>query len=444
MEKQALIDKLAPESMALFLTKLLKMRISIADSEAILTEICNALASGFKDVEIIETLICRLRPHTIDIEINPEYLRQISECSQQVTVLPVWSEDASQKIRDTFSLFSDGMFYEMGIRVPAIRFIPNYKFAENTFALRINHLRSHPLQGLRISQILVNESPQYLAEFGIQTAIPLRNPSNNRDNSLVEAEQRANLEDQGIFTWDAIGYIVLVLANEIRHAAGCLVDSEGVEYDMAMIDQAFPQLVAAAMEIYSTAQLAGVFRGLLMEGLPIRDMRSILERLLHYDYAFSDDPSKYIFFGDRLVLHQAFQSEEIFGLNNLIQYARSGLKEYISHKYTYGRGQSRLNVYLLDSELEKRLVEHVTHSGDHDTQKLLTPEAVEMIFQELRSMLSPLPPPTKMPVILTTTSIRFFLRDLLAPEFPELQVLAFEELSPLTEITPIDKISIAA
>jgi type III secretion protein V len=410
-DDQKIIEKLAPESLEMFLKEILQMRISISDAEIILREISKALKSGSNEVEITEALICRLRPPKIDIEINPAYLRQIIGFSPEVKAISVWSENADQKNRDTFTLFSDGIFYELGIRVPDIRFVPDDKLGENTFALRINHLRTHPVRGLQISQILVNESPQYLAGFGVRPAVVCRNPSNNRENSLVDADRRENLESLGMITWDAAGYIILVLAHEIRRAAGCFVDAEGVEYNLALIDQALPQLVSAATEMYSTDQLAGVFRSLLVEGLSIRDMRSILERLLHYDYALSD-PSKYIIFGDRLVLHQELGRKQPFDLPNLVQ----------------------------DTELEKRLVEHLAHLNGKKNKKPLSSKEIEKICQSVRTELSTVLSQAVIPAILTMASVRFFLREILAAEFPDLPVLSYDELSPATNISPIARI----
>ena len=126
-----------------------------------------------------------------------------------------------------------------------------------------------------------------------------------------------------------------------------------------------------------------MFRGLVAEGLSIRDMRSILERLLHYDYALSD-PLKYIIFGNRLVIQKEIGIKHAFDLQNLVQNARSGLKEYLSHKYTYGRGQNTLNVYLLDNKIEKRLVEHLAHLNGKMNKKPLSFEEIEKIFQGIR------------------------------------------------------------
>jgi type III secretion protein V len=247
------------------------------------------------------------------------------------------------------------------------------------------------------------------------------------------------MESAGMVTWDATGYIILILAREMRQNAACMVDAETVEYDLALIDQAFPALVAAVMEKYSTRQLAGVLRKFLAERLSIRDLPSILERLLHYDYLLTD-PSKYIVFGDRLVIHKDIGHGRQAGLENIIQYARAGLKDYISHKYTYGRGQSTLTAYLLDPQLEKRIVEHLAAEKGKKGKKPLAEEEIGTIHQEIRRELSSLAPNAAIPVILTIASIRAFVRDMLSVEFPNLPVLSYDELAPTTNITPITRL----
>lgn len=437
--EQKILAKINTDEVGDILRAILKLRISISQIGAILQEICQFHAHKQNRDEIVETLIQLLRPPQLDVEMHPEYLRQILDYLPAENITPVQSEAVDKKLRDLFKLFSDGIFYELGLRVPAVRFVKNEELAENAFAVRLNHVLLCPQFGLKANQILVNESPQRLVDYGISDGVLIRNPSNLRDNSLVAADHRQKLESAGMVTWDATGYIILILAREMRQNAACVVDAESVEYDLALIDQAFPALVTAAMEKHSTRQLAGILRNFLKEGLSIRDLPSILERLLHYDYLLTD-PSKYIVFGDRLVIHKDIGHSIDPGLENLTQYARSGLKDYISHKYTYGRGQSTLTAYLLDPHLEKRIVEHLTAEKGKKGKKPLTEKEVDNIRREIRRELSSLAPNTAIPTILTIASIRAFVRNMLAVEFPNLPVLSYDELAPTTNITPVTRI----
>ncbi len=443
------LDKFSAERLLNLLRSLLKLRISIAETETVLTRLCESLQQRVSDEEIAESLIAHLRPLKIDIEIHPDYLRQIhpappesAEAAPLPETLSVWSEQADPRLRETFTLFSDGMFYELGVRSPGVRFVADKTLPPKTFAIRINHLRSQLYPGLAPGQILVNETPARLADYGLPGAALAVNPANRRENSLADASQRQKLEAEGLTVWDEVGYIVLALAAEVRRHAACLIDKETLEYDLALLDQAFPEIISAALARYSPAQLAGVVRDLSAEGLSVRDLRSILERLLHYQ-AVVTDPSKYIIFDDSLAMHPDIGVRKTPGREQLAQFARSGLRQYLSHKYTYGRWQSTLNVYLLDTQWETRLVEHLAFENGDRGKKPLSDGEIENLRQGIRSELALLPqtPGYPLPAILTIACIRKRVRDLLEREFPGLAVLSYDELSPSTNITPVARIS---
>ncbi len=435
-----LLDQLDSDNISLILKALLGMRISVGEKKSILTEICRLLKDDkWEDEKIAEALITRLRPQQLDIEIHPVYLEQLLGDLPQENVVPVLTEQTDPKIREIFTLFSDGMFYELGIRFPEIRLVKNESLEKNAFALRLNHLLNLPHRGLGPGQLLVNEGPANLVDYGIHEATPIMNPSNNRQNSLTDISYRDKLESAGIFTWDAIGYIILVLAGEIRRRPGCLVDTESVEFELSLLEQVYPEIVSFAMDIYSGGQLAQVFRKLLSEGISIRDLRSILECLLHYDYVLTD-PSRYFVFEDRLVIHHDIGHNHHPTTENLVQFVRTGLKDYISHKYTYGRWQNTLSVYLLDPALEKRIIEHLAAKNGKEGKKLFGMEEIEAVREQVRKARYSLSIDAAIPAILTIASVRPFIRDMLAVEFPDVPVLCYEELSPATEITLIEKI----
>lgn len=441
------LNKFSTQRLLNLLRELLKLRISIADTETILSRLCELLQQQISDEAIAESLIALLRPLKIDIELHPDYLRQVlpalpkSAETAPAQTLSVWAAQADPHLRETFTLFSDGIFYELGVRSPGVRLVADKTLPPKTFAIRINHLRSHVYLGLPPGHILVNETPARLADYGLPGAALVINPANLRENSLTEASQRQQLEARGLTVWDELGYMVLALAGEVRRQASGLIDQETLEYDLALLDQAFPEIISAVLERYSPAQLAGVVRDLLGEGLAVRDLRSLLERLLHYQ-AVVTDPSKYIIFDDSLAIPPDIGVGKTPGREQLAQFARAGLRQYISHKYTYGRWQNTLKVYLLDPQWENRLVEHLAFENGNHARKPLSEEEIEKLRHGIRSELALLPqsPGYPLPAILTVACIRRRLRHLLEREFPELAVLSYDELSPTTNITPLARI----
>jgi type III secretion protein V len=216
----------------------------------------------------------------------------------------------------------------------------------------------------------------------------------------------------------------MACARTVRAQAASLLDVELVESEIAQFHGAFPELAAALVETVSAAHLTGVLRNLLEEEVSIRNLRAIAERIVAYD-EIAGDWSKFIVFDDR---QQVVAGDGAARLAGCTQHARTGLKRYLSHKYT--RGQNTLLVYLLDPDFDAQLAA----AGDNDA-------LTGAIRAAVREELGAAPATLQSPVILTTTTLRARLRRLLAPEFPRLAVLCYEELSPDLNIQPLARLS---
>jgi type III secretion protein V len=113
---------------------------------------------------------------------------------------------------------------------------------------------------------------------------------------------------------------------------------------------------------------------------------------------------------------------------------RAGLKRYISHKFA--RGQNALVVNLLDPKIEELLSSQGLQNDQFDeTQRNAILEAVRKEIQPRLSTAS-------IPAVLTTIDVRPVFRSLIAPEFPRLPVLAYQEVSPELKIQAIARISL--
>jgi len=116
------------------------------------------------------------------------------------------------------------------------------------------------------------------------------------------------------------------------------------------------------------------------------------------------------------------------------------MKRYISHKYT--RGESTMVVYLIDQSIENALLDHVAFERGDQEKAPLTAEKIEEIRQAVRVEVGDLTAYSAQPAILTSPEIRYFLRRLIAEEFPEIAVLSWDELSPDLNIKPLARITL--
>lgn len=380
------------------------------------------------------------RPERIEVILSPKYLKELFGMDPKASSISVRTPTLDKKIQDLFAMMGDGLFYELGIRVPEVFLTASTGVEENAFVLRVNHLAGPTQKGLRVDQMLVNATAEQLRLKVPGIAVPeATNLANNAECGIIDQKDEQTVKHKlpATYSWDPI---ILALSQELRQNAWRLLDTEAVEYELAQLHEVFPELTLAVMESVSCEHLSRVLVQLLREEISIRDLRAILGRVLTYDYIVTD-PSNYIVFDDRIAIHERLNLGRENDVENYVQYIRAGLKRPISHKYT--RGRNTLVVYLLDPKIEERVIDELAFQGGDASSKPLKTEESKEILAAVRSEFDSLPATAAPPVILTTSSIRSFMRKLVAREFPALAVLAYEELSPDMNIQPIARISAA-
>jgi len=281
-----------------------------------------------------------------------------------------------------------------------------------------------PWAGLKAGELLVNESLDRLRLLGID-GVESQNPANDSEAALVAAEERGGVEQAGMTTWDALGYLVLCCSRELRDASAALFDQNLAGELHDQLSEVYPALNEALSRRFGLAFTTRVLRHLLAEQIPIRNLRQIAELFLSFDTIVADS-RRLIIFDDRLPLPEPLSGPA--GPEMMTAYIRTGMKELISHKMT--RGQNTLPVLLLEPALEEALVE-----------QSLDAEAIDRLLAAVREEMGGYPPGAAYrPAILTDVGVRAHLARLLAPEFPDVPVLAYQELSPTLNLQTLGRL----
>jgi type III secretion protein V len=332
--------------------------------------------------------------------------------------------------RDLFVVMRDGLFYETGLRYPDFRFVPAPNFKPNSFAFKINHLTTLPCAGLMLDQWLANADPEKLNMWGIHGDAAI-NPANSERFSVIDASSISTAEIFGLTTWSSAGYLVLCFGASLRENGACFVHREAVEQMLGLLKDAFPALIDVARTRFSVEQITRVLRILGSEDISIRNLRSILESLAHFDFIVTDQNSL-IVFDERFPVNEPPGEAGVNDPVRLASQARCGLKRYISNKYTAGR--SALDAYLLDREIEAMIMKPAAERE----------EETERFLAALRAEREMTPSGVSSPVILTSIETRSAAREIIAGEHPRLPVVAYQELTPDLNIAPISKIRLNA
>jgi hypothetical protein len=343
--------------------------------------------------------------------------------------------EAAKPPEQILSLMQQGLFYELGIKIPRIESRCDAGLRAGEWQTQINDLRMPIFRGLSDREFLVNETPARLAPLNVKGR-SAANPANGAECTVVE--ETGGLAEicqkAGFTTWDAQGYAVLAASGQLRRHASAFIVLQSIEHDLDLMKGPFPGLISCVRERFTLDRIAQIFRYLLDEEISLLDLRKILEALLAVKATLAEDLSKFIVFTPYVTLPCLARNVTDVKQLSAAHYGecvRMRLRRYISHKYT--RGSSSLVVYLLDPAIESRVVEATDRPvTDGEREKIL-----HAIFEEVGS----LPQSTHNPVILTTLEARRPFRDLIEFEFPYLSVLSYQELSPEMNIQPIARIS---
>jgi hypothetical protein len=415
----------------------LQQGISLTNRAAVRTIILEGIDIGQSTEVLAQVIATHLSNRRVEIHIHPDYsielLHELLNGPRSVFEgLPPDTLDESP-----FRLMQDGLFYEMGVRVPDPVWMPSVDLPPGMLAFKINDMLRPPLPGLREDELLVNAEPGELLLLGIQGR-PARNPANGNKCAIIPKTSESALGDAQQFTvWRPFEYVVLALAGELQTRMDRFLTLDEVEFELAQFEWYFPEVTRAVLTRFSLAEIAFVLQGLVREGISIRDLRSILERLLQYDVVHVDEITQ-IVLGDQLVVPEGTSPERIEHGSSYLQFVRNGLKPYISYKFT--RGEPTLHVLLVETELEYRLIERSQVSAPDGSEPIskAEEEAIrEAVWREVTLYFAD----GIKPVMLTVSGARAALREILAPEFPDLPVLAYSELRPEMNVTPLATIS---
>jgi type III secretion protein V len=282
--------------------------------------------------------------------------------------------------------------------------------------------RSAPL-GAGAWRLLVHEVPaaQGCAAVGQRLALaslddlglagiaftPEPDPLTGRPAGLIAegAERRAGALGPVLGPLDRVA---AACAWELRRHAALLIGVQEAQALLDALEPSAPALVREAARQLPPAILAEVLRRLLEEGVPVRPLRAVLEALLEAGGA----PR---------------------GAAVLTAAARRALRRHIGHRAT---GGGQLAAIILDP-----LAERVVRESLLGELAALDPGSASRLLDGLASALDAA---GETPVLLASGDVRRAVRQLVAPRYPRLQVLAYDELPPEQPVRPVGRVALVA
>lgn len=237
--------------------------------------------------------------------------------------------------------------------------------------------------------------------------IPTTEPAFGLSALWVDSANRERAEYAGYTVVDPPAILATHLTEIIREHAHellgrqevkALLDGAREDYS-AVVDELMPDLL-------SIGEIQKVLQNLLREGVPIRNMVTILETLA--DMApVTRDP------------------------DYLTEYVREALSRQISQMYLEN---GELTVLTLSPEWEEQIAQSIDYT-DRGLSVALDPRVLQDLYQELGLALEQHIMPY--PVILVSPQIRMAVKRLTERAIPRLIVLSYNEISPDIQVKAV-------
>ncbi|MDP2360252.1 MAG: flagellar biosynthesis protein FlhA [bacterium] len=299
---------------------------------------------------------------------------------------------------------------DLGMVLPPVRIRDDISLAPELYRIRIRGIVAGEGE-LRPGWRLALGAPE--REGGEELpGIPTIDPTFGMPALWVREAHLHLAERAGCALVDPAAVLATHLDVLVKRQAGRILSRQDVK---KLLDNLKPEHAVLVEELVpgqlNLGQIHKVLQKLLREGVPIRDLSTILESL-----SDTADQSK---------------DPEI-----LAEYARFALASTIS---TILKGEySRIKAVTLDTDLETTLA----RERDGTRPGSLSPEDFAQVIQQLRQARDRLQAEGRTPVVVTRPEIRSYLRRLLEGPLPDLMVVAYSELSMDVELESIVQVAL--
>jgi len=171
-----------------------------------------------------------------------------------------------------------------------------------------------------------------------------------------------------------------------------------------LIEETFPNVLT-----YGTFQK--ILSNLLKEGVPIKDMETILETIVDSSATTRD-------------------------LDTITENIRIALKRTITRKFCEG---GQMKVITLDAEVEKAIIAGLT-KGEQGIYISMSPELMQKLIAQISEQMKKFNDLSQTPIILTSNVVRAYFYRLIEQFFPNIYVLSFNEIANNVQIQAIGNI----
>ena len=326
------------------------------------------------------------------------------------SLIPLADESAGGTLIERVVIFRKQFAIDMGMVFPSIRMRDNQHINPNQYVIKIKG-EVVAQNEILVDHYLALDSGNVTKEIdGIDTI----EPAFGIPAKWISEDKKLAADMAGYTLIDPTSVMITHLSEVIKEHAYELLSRQDVktmleklkETSAATVDDIVPSVV-------SVAYLQKVLCMLLKEGVPIRDLETILETLSDYQNTLKD-------------------------IDITVEYVRQALKRTITRRFA-DAGQIR--VLTLDTETENKIVAGVKKS-EQGSYLALDPVTIQKLMNALNEQIDRVKEVVPNPIILTSPIVRVYFKKLVDQFIPNITVLSFNEIDNTVQIQAVGNVAI--
>lgn len=301
---------------------------------------------------------------------------------------------------------------ELGIVIPPVRVRDNLQLEPNQYVIKIrgNVVATNTLIVDRL--LAMNPGAAQDAVHGIAA----KEPAFGLPAVWILPHDREHAEMMGYTVVEPAAVLSTHLQEVLRRNCDKIIGRQETKKLIENLKKDYPAVVEEINpETLPFGTIQKVLQNLLREGIPIRDLVTILEALTDY-------------------------SKVTKNVDVLTEYVRHSLSETIARLYSDSRGV--IHAIALGPRLEQLITNALQNQRESSPSLGLPPETIETIHRNTASSLESAMAAGHQPVVLCPATVRPYFYRLIRTSFPNVAVLSFTELPPETEVEFIGKLEV--
>ncbi len=325
------------------------------------------------------------------------------------SLIPLADESVGGRLISRIVIFRRQYAQDMGFVIPSIRLRDSSGLSINQYCIKIKG--EEVAKGEILIDYLLALEPENLEREvdGIETI----EPAYGIPSRWIRPEDRERAELYGYTVIDPLSVMVTHLSEVIKQHAYELITRQEVVRLVENVKKTAPELVEEAFpQLISYSLFQRILTNLLKEGVPIKDLETIIEAMIEY------------------ITETGLPLKDIDGI---IERIRTSLKRTITRMYCE---DGSMKVITLDSDLERTMVGSLA-KGESGYYLALNPEILQSMIRQLSEQIKKFNDLSQSPVILTSQIMRVHFYRLIDQFYPKVRVLAFNEVANNVQIQSI-------